>query len=68
MASAFSLPALTSADVEPAEAIIICTWLAASPTTAGPAPLYGTRTMSTPAMDLNSSGPKCDEEALLPDP
>src|SRR3954453_16367459 len=36
----------------------ICTWLPTTAATAGPAPPYGTRTMSAPVAILRSSAPR----------
>ncbi|MNT27101.1 hypothetical protein D3C72_1627170 [compost metagenome] len=54
-ASARRRPAFTCGSEPGRLSNISCTWLASRSAIAGPLPLYGTCTISTPAIDLNSS-------------
>src|SRR5262249_48985482 len=46
---------------------ITCTWPGIRSCSAGPAPLYGTCSMSQPVMNLNSSPERCTEVPLPED-
>src|SRR5512143_2560908 len=60
-----SLPDFTCGIAAGNVANMSCTWPDNSATSAGPPPLYGTWTMSIPAIDLSISPARCDE---LPTP
>src|SRR5262249_25003657 len=59
-ASARSLPAFTCGIVSTTSRNMVCASLASMPTKAVALPLYGTRTMLTPAIALNNSAAKKD--------
>src|ERR1051325_8745114 len=67
-ASALSLPDLMCGVT--ADAVENMIWFSPeiNPVNAGPVPLYGMRTMFTPAMDLNNSADRCVGTPVAPEP